>query len=115
MGCNAKGRLHRRCRSRFYFQKGPTKRPTAPSDTAYQNPLLHVREIVIIWHLCLIQALLSLSSSLSRFCDGQVKHAVHGPGKVVALVEGADAVNVEFSFDGQPFVTRVVGSKLEVL
>lgn len=45
----------------------------------------------------------------------QVSHPIHGPGEVVALVEGSEGVNVRFLSQGQPFVTRVLAAKLKLL
>ncbi|CAM9844803.1 unnamed protein product [Scytosiphon promiscuus] len=49
------------------------------------------------------------------FVGAKVSHPIHGPGQVVALVEGSEGVNVRFVSKGQPFVTRVLGSKLKPL
>lgn len=45
----------------------------------------------------------------------QVVHPVHGPGEVVALVEGSEEVNVRFRSKGDEFIARVLGSKLKIL
>ncbi|CAN0070135.1 unnamed protein product, partial [Ectocarpus fasciculatus] len=45
----------------------------------------------------------------------QVTHPTHGRGEVVALVEGSEGVNVRFVSQGQPFLTRVLGSKLKLV
>eukprot|EP00752_Nemacystus_decipiens_P014939 g13298.t1 len=41
----------------------------------------------------------------------QVSHPIHGPGQVVALVEGSEAVNVRFVSKGEPFA-NVIHRKL---
>lgn len=58
---------------------------------------------------CLPSLCLSLSAPL------QVFHPIHGTGKVAALVEGSEMVNVRFLCHGQPFVTRVLAAKLKLM